>query len=100
MPEPMYYIQNVNHSGDSLIWWKPDGNGYTKNLDEAWKLPQEQAFAICAARPNEDFAWPCEQVDKCAKRVLDFTLTRPTTFLLEVTRKEKLREIKQYLEAL
>ena len=63
-PAPeLFYIQNRGYCGNCLSWWRDGGHGYTTNLDEAWKVPQEQAERICASRPHEDTAWPVSQID-------------------------------------
>lgn len=66
--EPLYYIQNNGYCGNSLTFWRIDGKGYTRNLDDAWKLPKTQAEAICRDRPNEDFMWPVEVIDRATER--------------------------------
>ena len=49
-----FYIQNVGTVGNCVRWWKPGGNGYTCNLDEAGLFTQEKAREYCASRPAED----------------------------------------------
>lgn len=53
-----FYIQNVGFIGNTLKFWRPDGHGYTTNLDEAWKVSQQDAANICRSRPNEDIPLP------------------------------------------
>jgi hypothetical protein len=64
----LYYIQSTGFVGDSLLWWRPDGKGYTTNLDQAWKVTREKAEEICKTRPEEDFMWPSDVVDSLASR--------------------------------
>lgn len=66
--EPLYYIQNKGYSGNSLLFWRESGKGYTCNLDDAWRLPKAQAEAICRDRPNEDVMWPVAVIDKATER--------------------------------
>ncbi len=63
-----YYIQNVGFSGDCLRWWRPNGHGYTLNLDEAWRVSKEKAEEICRTRPKEDIPRPAAEVDQAAHR--------------------------------
>ena len=42
--------------GNSALFWREGGCGYTCNLDEAWKVDEEKAASICRNRPDEDFA--------------------------------------------
>jgi len=67
-PKPLFYIQNRGFCGDCLRWWKADRCGYTLNLDQAWKGPQEEAAEICRSRPQEDIAWPVLLIDSVAAR--------------------------------
>lgn len=64
----LYYIQSRGYSGDCLLWWRENRCGYTMNLDEALKLPEQEARTLCAGRPDEDFAWPVEEIDQVAER--------------------------------
>lgn len=67
----LYYIQNKGYVGNSLVWWKKDGKGYTCNLNEAWKVPYDTAAEICQARPGEDFMRNVKQIDQIAQRHVD-----------------------------
>lgn len=64
----MYYIQNIGFSGNCLKWWRPDGCGYTLDLNQAWKVPGDKAKEICRTRPKEDIARDAEQIDAIAAR--------------------------------
>lgn len=61
--ELMFYIQNVGFCGNSLKWWRPEGKGYTLNIDDAWKVNEAKARSICQDRPKEDIMRPAEIVD-------------------------------------
>ena len=65
---PLFYIQNKGFCGDCLKWWKPNGHGYTLDLDRAWQVDQEKAANICRNRPKQDIAWPCKLIDEIAAR--------------------------------
>ena len=44
MKDGLYYIQDTRSvCGNSVVWWRVDGCGYTSNLDEAWRVGREQA---------------------------------------------------------
>ena len=69
-PEELFYIQNRGFEGNCLRWWRVDGNGYTANLNDAWKVTREKAESICRSRPNEDTMRPASVVDALAHRHL------------------------------
>lgn len=55
-----YYIQDTRgFVGDSVMWWRPDGKGYTINLEEAGEYDEEKARAIETNR-STDKPIPCE----------------------------------------
>ena len=64
----LYYIQHKGYCGNCLFWWKPDGSGYTCNLDEAWKVTLEKAKEICRDRPSYDKHRAVTMVDAWAVR--------------------------------
>lgn len=64
----MYYIQNKGYVGNCLLWWREGGNGYTCDLSEAWRLPEEKANDICKSRPEEDIPHPVDLVNSIAVR--------------------------------
>ena len=64
----MYYIENVRHNQDCCIWWRPEGQGYTRNLDEAWKVGKDKAQQICRSRPSEDVMREAAAMDAMAVR--------------------------------
>jgi hypothetical protein len=69
--EPLFYIQNVGFNGNCLLWWRPNGNGYTTDLNDAWKVSEAKARSICRSRPKEDIAWPASEIDRIASRHLN-----------------------------
>ncbi len=69
--QELYYIQNVGYVGNCLLWWRPNGNGYTCDLDDAWRVTKEKADDICRTRRGQDIAWPVSAVDSAANRHLD-----------------------------
>lgn len=71
IPE-LYYIQNIRMPvGNSALWWRVDGGGYTCNLDEAWKVDAEKAASICRDRPKEDIPRLASAMDALAQRHVD-----------------------------
>jgi len=75
-PEPLYYIQDTRQvCGNSAFWWKPDGHGYTCNIDEAWKVP-----ATWRGRTGVDVLRLCSDVDALAVRHFDTQLLRDARF--------------------
>lgn len=68
MSEELYYIQNTGFTGNCLKWWRPDGKGYTLNLDDAWKVSRDKAAAICHDRPKEDIPHVVALIDSLATR--------------------------------
>lgn len=73
----LYYIQDKrSYCGNSCFWWKPDGNGYTCNLDEAWKVTREKAESMMRHRPGVDVAWPVAVIDAGTARHFDMQQLR------------------------
>ena len=61
------YIQDTRGCvGNSAIWWKPDGHGYTVDLNQAWKVP-----ATWKAPRDTDKLRPCAEVDALSERHFD-----------------------------
>lgn len=74
--EELYYIQNRKCVGNCMMFWRVDGNGYTVNLDEAWKVSLGRARDICQSRPDEDFFHPASLIDPLACRHVDVQKVR------------------------
>jgi hypothetical protein len=53
------------------MWWKPDGNGYTSNVNEAWRVPKEKADQMHRNR-STDVAWPVSVILGKAFPIFDF----------------------------
>ena len=64
--EDLYYIQNSGYSGNSMIFWRIGGHGYTCDLSEAWRVTKEEALIICRSRPTEDTPRQCSLIDSLA----------------------------------
>jgi hypothetical protein len=64
----MYYIENIRSGGDCCIWWRVDGKGYTRVLDDAWKVDEAKAKGICRSRPEQDVMCRADEVEALAVR--------------------------------
>lgn len=72
--EELFCIWNKKTSGvvgNSMLFWRENGQGYTVNLDDAWKVTKTEADIICKARPKEDFPIPYAKLNELAKRHVD-----------------------------
>lgn len=53
-------------SNEHNAWWRPNGNGYTKSIEEAGRYTFERAAEICRDanwyRPQESKAAPDESI--------------------------------------
>lgn len=65
-----YYIQN-GYVGNTMLFWRKNGDGYTTNLDEAGIWDEESAKTICANRNKNNRAWPISYIDKIASLQVD-----------------------------
>ena len=53
----LYYIQFAGEPGDLVLWWKPEGAGYTIDLDAAGVFDEKRIKHL--PRPT-DIPWPTE----------------------------------------
>jgi hypothetical protein len=61
-----YYIQDTRtYTGNSAVWWRVGGNGYTTNLAEAWRVTGDWKGR------DTDLLWPVEEIDARATRQFD-----------------------------
>lgn len=82
--EETYYIWSTEHNR----WWKPGGNGYTENLEEAGDYGRVEAMNICAnsALGHKKLRIPNElpirssDVDYVAHALLEMIMTEGTSF--------------------
>lgn len=74
--EKLYYIQNTGYCGNFLKFWRPDGHGYTLDLNEAWLVSEEKAKAICRSRPTEDIPIPRELAEAASQRAVNVEILR------------------------
>lgn len=58
-----YYIRcTTEDAGDFVLWWRPDGLGYTVDLSRAGKYSLEEA----RHRTSRDTPIPCAVADRAA----------------------------------
>lgn len=59
--EPLFYLQDTRtYVGNSVLWWCPDGAGYTTHIDRAGKFTAAQ---VARYQRETDVPWPVEVVD-------------------------------------
>lgn len=69
--EELYYIQCRGTVGNSLIWWRKGGSGYTCDLNQAWRVTKAEAESIQRNRPDKDIPRLCIDMDAIAQRHVD-----------------------------
>lgn len=71
MTEDLYYIQDSRqYVGNSILWWRAAGAGYTTNLEEAGTYTKAEAFSRHQSRAT-DKPWLKSYVDDRANRHVD-----------------------------
>ena len=65
LPEGTYYIEDTSKlCGDTKIWWRQNGKGYTSDLTDAERWTAEDATKMLRDCPGKPFvAWPTLAVD-------------------------------------
>ena len=68
VPAPqLFYIQDTRQFvGNSALFWRDGGHGYTCNLDEAWRVP-----VTWKPDRDTDVLRACAEVDALAERHVD-----------------------------
>lgn len=61
--EDLYYIRTQGYSGNSLLWWRPNSQGYTSCLWRAGKYTREEAEKICRGSSGTELAYLCDKVE-------------------------------------
>jgi len=72
-----FYIQRhaSGFVGDSPLWWKEGGHGYTTQLDDAQVWTEEDAMALLMEDQGEKFtAWPKPHVEAAVVEIVDYHL--------------------------
>jgi hypothetical protein len=68
-----YYIQDSRgYVGNDVLWWRPNGNGYTTDLNEAGVYTREEAYG----KRETDVAWPVEHINPLITRTVDMQRLR------------------------
>lgn len=66
-----FYIQDArSYVGNTVLWWRRGGAGYTTNLSEAMKVEKDWV-----GRPT-DILRPCDFVDSIVTRTVDMQKLR------------------------
>jgi hypothetical protein len=74
-----FFIQDSRqYVGNSVLWWRVDGHGYTCELSEAWEVDEEKARQIERGR-DTDKAWPADVVRAAASTYVDMQRLRRAT---------------------
>ena len=68
-----HYIADVrSFVGDTVLYWRPDGNGYTTDLNDAGLYTKDEAIA----KRDTDVPVPMETARRCAVHTVDAQLLR------------------------
>lgn len=75
-PEPeLFYLQNVTagYLGNSPLFWRKGGSGYTQWIDEAELFTREKAgnLARAATGTHAFVIWSRTEIEKVARRTVD-----------------------------
>lgn len=66
-----YFIQDTrSYVGNSVLWWRADGKGYTTDLEDAWEVDEDKACRIERNRET-DKAWPADVARAAARTHVD-----------------------------
>mgnify|MGYP000688627538 CR=1 FL=1 len=67
----LYFVQDTrSFVGNCPLWWKPNGGGYTTNLDEAGKFTREAAMKLHQNR-DTDLPWLCSDINRLRRATID-----------------------------
>ena len=70
--DDMYYVQDARtYTGNSVVWWAQDSNGYTSNIDLAHKFTKAEIVKDFSKGRDTDIIWPASHVEKNIKRHVD-----------------------------
>jgi hypothetical protein len=70
--EPLYYLQDSRQTvGNSMLWWRRDGQGYCCDVREAEVYSKKEAYAQHAMR-GTDIPWPKPYIDQRVAHHIDF----------------------------
>ena len=63
--EQLYYVQDTRQMvGNCVLWWCPEGKGYTTQLDQAGLYTKDQILSM----RSTDIGWPKKYVERYVVR--------------------------------
>lgn len=69
--EKLYYLQDSRtYTGNCVMWWKRNWEGYTSNIREAALFTEEMAKIQHDKRPS-DIPWPVEYINNHTQLTVD-----------------------------
>lgn len=72
----LFYLQDSrSYTGNDMIWWRPNGVGYTTDLRQAAVYTKEEAQARHDFR-NTDIPWPKAYIDERTRPAMDFQFAK------------------------
>lgn len=77
--EPMqdlFYIQDSRqYVGNDMLWWCPEGKGYTTDMRQAGTFTRDEAQRLHNHRPT-DIPWPKDYIDSRTRPAVDAQYVR------------------------
>lgn len=59
--EDLYFIRTEGYSGNALIWWRPNSQGYTSDIKKAGRYSKEETESICRGSRTE-LGYRCDKI--------------------------------------
>lgn len=77
----LFYVQKVGYVGNSLLWWRKGGHGYTPDIKDAevWTDGDELKEVL---RDRDFNAWPKEYIDGHVQHHIDYQTVDGTNFAI------------------
>ena len=67
-----YYVQKHGYVGNSLMWWRKGGHGYTCDIDDAEVFDgNDESFKRIIKDKEKFSAWEKDYIDLCSSRHVD-----------------------------
>lgn len=63
-----YLIETLDQQGDLRLWWRPECNGSTVDVDQAGRFSAADAIRIC--REGDNKMWIEDQALAASRRVV------------------------------
>lgn len=68
----LYYVQDSrDFVGNAMLWWRPDGRGYTTDLSQAGQYDHKPSDR------DTDILWPVDYIESIATLHVDHQRTDP-----------------------